>query len=322
MGGDIKVKGKRKKSGNARAGAFAVGTLGLGAALLVACEFARQEATPSFASLATRSVMENREPIQIVGHRGAKGIAPENTTASFQAAMDAGVDTIELDVHLSKDDHLVVIHDPALERTTDGQGLVSDFTLEELKALNAAARFQGSHPCGVQRIPTLQEVYDLVGSLVEINIEVKMAADGSRYPGIEKKVVDTVQRNGAVSRTIVSSFDFVTVREVQRLEPDLACYAIISTGYFWKMGLTGQRAEAVVSDLVENGFTQVAVNKQYLSADLMSLLDQAGFVVGVWIVDDAAELWEFVEMGVDRVTTDRPDLLVPIYRAGMPEAAP
>ena len=135
-------------------------------------------------------------------------------------------------------------------------------------------------------------------------------------------MVDTVRRNGALDTTVVSSFDFATVQEVQRLEPALACYAIISTDYFWEMGVRGGRAGEVVSDLVANGFTQVAVNKKYLSADLMSLLDDAGFLVGAWIVDDADELWKFAGMGVDRVTTDRPDLLVPAYRAGVAGAAP
>lgn len=266
--------------------------------------------------------MVSGQTLQIVGHRGAKGVAPENTLSSFQAALDAGVDMIELDVHLSKDGHLVVIHDPALDRTTDGQGMVGDLTLAELKALNAAAQFPGSHPYGIQRIPTLQEVYDLVGGRVEINVEIKTTAGGSRYPGIEQAVVDTVRRNHALATTVVSSFDFATVQEAHRLEPALACYAIISTDYFWEMGVRGGRAGDVVSDLTENGFTQVAVNKKYLSADLMSLLDEAGFMVGVWIVDDADELWEFAGMGVDRVTTDRPDLLVPAYRAGTAGTAP
>jgi glycerophosphoryl diester phosphodiesterase len=254
--------------------------------------------------------MEVEHRVQIVGHRGAKGVAPENTLVSFQAALDEGVDMIELDVHLSTDGELVVIHDPRLERTTDGSGLVGDFTLEDLKKLDASAKFEGDAWSGVQRIPTLQEVYDLVQGQVEINVEIKTAEDGSRYPGIEDKVVALARENDALAYTVVSSFDFPTVQEVLSLEPEMACYAIVSTDYFREMGLKGKRANDAVADLVAHGFSQVAVNKQYLSKDLMSLLADAGFVVGVWVLNDVDEMWAFMELGVDRVTTDRPDLLI------------
>jgi glycerophosphoryl diester phosphodiesterase len=148
--------------------------------------------------------------LEIVGHRGAKGIAPENTLVGFQVALELGVDMIELDVHLSKDGELVVIHDPRLERTTDGRGLVSAYTLAELKELDAAARFEGDTSYGVQRIPTLEEVYALVQGRTRINVEIKRTADGERYPGIEGKVVESVRRNDALAYTIISSFDFPT----------------------------------------------------------------------------------------------------------------
>lgn len=257
--------------------------------------------------------MSTNDQFEILGHRGAKGIAPENTLASFQVALDVGVDMIELDVHLSKDGELVVIHDPDLARTTGGSGLICDLSLKELKALDAAAKFNGTVTYGTQRIPTLQEVYDLVQRQTRINIEIKTTEDGSRYPGIERNVVEFVWQNEAIAYTIISSFDFPTLQEVQRLEPDLVCYAGISTDYFREMGFKGKGASGVVADLVQSGLCQVAVNKQYLSQDLMSLLDQAGFNVCVWVVNDVDEMWKFANMGVDRITTDRPDLLISAY---------
>ena len=97
------------------------------ASLLAACRDGEAGLTPAGRN---RSVIASA-PLEIVGHRGAKGITPENTLASFQKALDLGVDMIELDVHLSKDGELVVIHDPNLERTTNGSGLVGDYTLEQ-----------------------------------------------------------------------------------------------------------------------------------------------------------------------------------------------
>jgi glycerophosphoryl diester phosphodiesterase len=225
--------------------------------------------------------VSSNDQIEILGHRGAKGVAPENTLASFQVALDVGVDMIELDVHLSKDGELVVIHDPDLERTTDGS--------------------------------TLQEVYDLVQGVTLINIEIKTAQDGSRYPGIERKVVEFVRQNEAIAFTIISSFDFPTLQDVQRLEPELVCYAIISKDYFREMEIKGNCGSDIVTDLKRNGFCQVAVNKHYLDSDLMSLLDQAGFKVCAWVVNDVDEMWKYADLGVDRITTDRPDLLLSAY---------
>ncbi|MBM3131125.1 MAG: hypothetical protein FJ009_21185 [Chloroflexi bacterium] len=100
-------------------------------------------AAPSATPQAARAIL-------FVGHRGAAGEAPENTLAAFQRGLEVGVDVIELDVHLSRDDQLVVIHDPRLDRTTDGSGLVRDFPLADLRRVNAAARFKGASDFGAQ----------------------------------------------------------------------------------------------------------------------------------------------------------------------------
>jgi glycerophosphoryl diester phosphodiesterase len=263
---------------------------------------------------ATVDTTQRFRQIEIVGHRGARDIAPENTLAGFEKALATGVDMIELDVHLSKDGELVVIHDANLDRTTNGQGTVREHTLAELKELDATAQYTGPGLFGAQEIPTLQEVYDLVPDDVQINVEIKTSGDGSRYPGIEERVLEVVRSNEALAQTVVSSFDFPTIQEIQRLEPELATYAIISQGYFYEQGLLGRRPKNVAADLVAHGFAQVAVNKEYLSKDLLSELQQAGLVVGVWIIDDVKEMMHFAELGVDRITTDRPDLLVPAAR--------
>jgi glycerophosphoryl diester phosphodiesterase len=282
---------------------------------LGACHAENEQVAMDSNLSARGSEMKTGNRLEIVGHRGAKGIAPENTLASFQAAVDIGVDMIELDVHLSKDGELVVIHDPNLERTTDGSGFVGDLTLAQLRELDAAAKFDGDASYGVQHIPTLQEVYDLVDEQCRVNIEIKMRADGSRYADIERKVVDFLRENDAISSTVISSFDFPTLQQIQELEPHLECYAIVSTDYFREMGLKGKRANDVVDDLLVHGFHQVAVNKEFLSQDLTALLDQAGFLVTAWIVNDVDEMWQYANRGIGRITTDRPDLLIPAYRS-------
>ena len=153
--------------------------------------------------------------VKIYAHRGASAYAPENTLPAFQAAMEQGADGIELDVHLSRDGELVVIHDEELDRTTNGTGLVKDHTLAELKKLCADNGMSGY---GDVRIPTLQEVLELVKpSGMLVNIELKTGI--LWYEGIEKKTLDLVEKLGMKNRTVYSSFNHYSIAEVQRLAP-------------------------------------------------------------------------------------------------------
>ena len=121
--------------------------------------------------------------IIFIGHRDAAGEAPENTLAAFQRGLDIGVDAVELDVHLSKDDELVVIHDPHIERISDGTGIVRDLMFADIRRVNAAAKFKGGIDYGAQRIPTLQEVYDLVATRGKIHVEIKLGCAGQSLSG-------------------------------------------------------------------------------------------------------------------------------------------
>jgi glycerophosphoryl diester phosphodiesterase len=256
----------------------------------------------------------NHKPI-ILGHRGAKSIAPENTLASFQTALEIGVDMLELDVHLSKDGELMVIHDPKLSRTTDGQGMVCDFDRETLQALNAAAKFSGEKSFGIQHIPTLQEVYDLVGDQAAINVEIKTKADGSRYAGIEEKVAALVKHNGKIDTSVISSFNFPTIEKIQKLAPSLQCHVIVSGGFFQQKAKEGKTEQDIVQEFVQRNYDLVAIEKSYLTNSLMALLNEAGIQEAVWIINDVDEMERYLAMGVDRLTSDDPHIIVPAFRA-------
>jgi len=150
----------------------------------------------------------------VIAHRGYRAKYPENTLVAFQAAIDAGADMIELDVLLSKDRSMVVIHDESLDRTTNGQGLVGDYTLSELKELDAGSWFD---PCFTgERLPTLEEVLDLVKGKVFINIEIKRSAYEPQHPpdAVEKKIVELVRRKNFEESVLISSFEW---RVLERL---------------------------------------------------------------------------------------------------------
>lgn len=247
-----------------------------------------------------------------VGHRGAAGIAPENTLASFQAALVAGVQMVELDVHLSRDGQLVVMHDSRVDRTTNGQGRVSDLTLAQLRELDAAAHFAGKTRYGVQRIPILDEVFDLVQGWARVNVEIKLAAKDRPYPGIERKLVQCLRRRQAIADTIIASFDVPTLQRLRAIEPRLDCLAIVSTAQFPYADPCA--AAQSVARLVHSGLQGVAIDRRCLSEEVMLLLKRARLRVAVWVINDIAQMWQFESMGVDYLTTDRPDLLLPAYR--------
>ena len=157
---------------------------------------------PDWASLLPMpsSRVSQRHPI-IVGHRGAQGLAPENTLAAFRAAADLNIDGVEFDVMRTADGHLVVFHDDEVERTTNGSGLIYDLTLAQVKALDAGSHFD---PRFVgERVPTLEELFDfLKGTDLLIFLELK---DPWRFPEIEQQTIDMIRAYGLVERTQIRS---------------------------------------------------------------------------------------------------------------------
>src|SRR6056297_1649122 len=145
--------------------------------------------------------------IYILGHRGASGMAPENTESAFKKALQSGADGVELDVHLTKDKELVVIHDERVDRTTDGTGYVKDLTLKEIKKLDAGSYF--SPQFAGERILTLEEALELARSFKLINIEIKNMI--IKYKDIERELLGTIKKMNLESKVICSSFNHYSV---------------------------------------------------------------------------------------------------------------
>ena len=154
----------------------------------------------------------------IIGHRGYRAKYPENTLAAFEAAIEAGAVMIELDVMLSRDRKVVVIHDATLDRTTNGKGSVADFTLAELKQLDAGSWFDTQF--ADLQIPELSEVLDLVNGRAYINIEIKSNAYESNHPtdAIEKQVVELLRQKNLPDTSMISSFDVNILEQIAFME--------------------------------------------------------------------------------------------------------
>ena len=157
----------------------------------------------------------DQEKTKVWAHRGASGYAPENTLDAFRKAVEMGADGIELDVQMTKDGELVVIHDETIDRVSNGKGWVKDYTYEELKKFN----FNKTHlEYTKEEIPTLEQVYRLIKPTnLTINVEIKTGI--VFYPGIEERVLELTERLGMKERVIYSSFNHYTIRKIKELDP-------------------------------------------------------------------------------------------------------
>ena len=162
--------------------------------------------------------MQTGKGTNCIAHRGFSGEYPENTMLAFQKAVEAGCDGIELDVHLTKDGEIVVIHDETVDRTTDGRGAVKDYTLSELRRLDASGRFTGLF--GVQHIPTLREYFDYIRSFsIFTNIELKNSE--YYYEGLEEKTITLIREYHLEDRILFSSFNNASVLFCRKLAPEI-----------------------------------------------------------------------------------------------------
>ena len=232
----------------------------------------------------------------IIAHRGFKKNYPENTLTAFQAAMDAGVPMIELDVTLSRDRKLVVIHDATLERTTSGHGSVHDHTLEELKQLDAGSWFHSDF--AEERLPELGEVLDLVDGRVITNIEIKSNAYEPHHPAdaIEKQIVDLVKQKKALDAVLISSFKAEILMQVSAIAEKPAL-ALISSD-----PADGQTIK-LCQDL--NAFSWHP-DHRILTESQVEKMHAAGLKVFPYTIDTMADYLKMTAMNVDGVITNDP----------------
>lgn len=231
----------------------------------------------------------------IFGHRGASGYAPENTLEAFALAMEMGADGFELDVHLSKDGELIVIHDETVDRTTNGTGRIMDLTFDEIKQLDASNHIPGYENV---RIPTLGEVYDLVRDTTHmINVEIK--TDNIFYPGLLQKCLALEIEKGMQGRIIYSSFNHYTMMELKQVSPHskagLLYEAIIPDPWHY--------AKLLGADFVHPSVANVFV------PDLVKNTLENSIGVNLWTVNDPDAMRECLKYDMG-IITNYPDIAV------------
>ncbi|GBG06368.1 glycerophosphodiester phosphodiesterase [Paenibacillus agaridevorans] len=229
---------------------------------------------------------------KVWGHRGASGYSPENTMEAFQLAIEMKADGVELDVQLSKDGHLVVIHDETINRVSNGSGWVKDFTLVELREYN----FNNNYPLHKHvYIPTLEEVYSLFkGTGMQLNVELKTGV--VFYYGIEEKVLELTKRMGMLDMVIFSSFNHYTIKKIKTLNSSAKIGLLYRDGYI---------AIAEYGKLLGAEYIHPpAYGLNY--PDLVKTCIDKGLRINVWNVNDA-DLKKCYELGVNAIITNYPD---------------
>ena len=228
-------------------------------------------------------------------HRGASAKAPENTLAAFRLAHELGADGVELDVQLTADGQVVVIHDETLDRTTSGKGPVGVRTLRQIKALDASNGREGYQG---ESVPTLDEVLDVLGPTgMNLNIELKNSVEP--YPGLEQAVLGIVDAAGLAERVIYSSFNHISATQLARSSQPSRVGLLFSDvltepwGYAQRLDMAALHPHWKYVQFVP---------------ETIERCHALGMDINVWTVDDPGTVRRLADLGADAVITNRPDV--------------
>jgi glycerophosphoryl diester phosphodiesterase len=244
-------------------------------------------------------------PPLVIAHRGDSARRPENTLASFASALEIGAEVVEFDVQLTRDRQVVVLHDPAVDRTTDGTGRVQDLTLAELRRFSAGypARFGDAYRG--ERIPTLSEVLGLLRDRAIGMIEIKHdAVTADAEGGIEAHTVAEVRKAGMETQVALISFSRLALVRCRALAP------AILRGHLFHRAEVGE----VLAGAREVACTLVLPEKGMLSVELRDRAREAGVKVATWVIDDPAELASLAHFDLYGIGTNRPGEMMEALR--------
>jgi glycerophosphoryl diester phosphodiesterase len=230
-----------------------------------------------------------------IGHRGAAGTRPELTAPAFERALEIGVDMIELDVQLTRDEKLVVLHDRELGRTVLGEGAVRDYTLAELCALDAGAWFalEYAGTC----VPSLAEVLDLTAGRAELNVEIKSGA--ADWEATARALIELLREKGRLASTVISSFEMGALRSVREHCAEA------------RIGVLWHNADVEPMWLLAEALAARSIHPLWSLVDRV-VVEQAhdrGLQVIVWTVNEPHDIAALAEMGVDGIISDYPERL-------------
>lgn len=228
-----------------------------------------------------------------IAHRGSSGSCPENTREAFEKAIEVGVDMVEMDCQLSKDGHVVVIHDERLYRTAGVKGYVKGKSLKQLKKLDVGSWFKKSFKG--ERILTLEEVMEIVAGKVDLGLDIKPVSHGPL--GIELKILFILSHYDYLERAILSSFDYRSLRRIRELAPEARI------GVLWGAGIKDNPFQVAR----EVNAYSLHIQKELAIPSFLQRAGQLGLKSFVWTVNEVAEMQKFVSLGADGLISDFPE---------------
>ena len=235
--------------------------------------------------------------VKVTAHRGASAAAPENTQSAIEKAIQHGAHMIEIDVHMSRDGQVVLLHDDRLDRTTGKSAHVWDLTLREIQQLDAGSWF-GPEFTG-EKIPTLKAVLQLTQGRAGLNIEIKKSG---HEPGIAGIVADLIKAKKRIQDCIVTSFDRDAILAIKTHEPR------IRTGFIF--------ARSVPNDAFDGPWDVLSTHHDLVDSSFIRRAHAADKKVHVWTVNDPELMRRLVDLGVDNIITNEPALLIQVLRKG------
>ena len=230
----------------------------------------------------------------VCAHRGQSGLFPENTMAAFEAAVALGADLIECDVHLTSDGHMVVMHDADVKRTTDGEGLLSEMTLDEVRALDAGS--WKSEEFAGEKVPLLDEVLANIAPRCLVNIEIKQH-------GIAEQVARLIVDAGAVRTTSIVSFDVGDLEDAKRAVPELSC-GLITSG---PEADTLEAAHELISSALAAGANFITCGHRSVTETLLRECHLAGLILMAWTMDNPEDIQRMIDRQADALVSNYPE---------------
>ena len=230
----------------------------------------------------------------IIAHRGASGSAPENTIPAIIKAISDGANYIEIDVHQTLDEKIVVIHDYSVDRTTAHEGEIKNLTYSEIEKMEAGKwfsdKFEGT------KIPLLEEVLNIIPDSVKLIIEVK--GDSSVYPGIENNIVDILRRSNLKNRIILKSFDEDVLAKFKLLAPEIPRLLVYVFGFC----------------VLDTDCQYLQHYEMFLRESFVKSAQEKGYKIIAWGVQSKSTMERVLSYGIDGIETDHPELLVKLLQ--------
>lgn len=248
--------------------------------------------------------------IWVIAHRGASKDAPENTLRAFGLAMAQGADMIELDVRLSRDGEIMVFHDKTLNRTSNGDGKLAEYSLQELKALDAGSWFD-PHLFANEPIPTLKEVLELCAGRIMLNIEIKKDAVSRKDDSLERRIIQLLKDYHMLEHSMISSFNTLTLVRFKELEPSLSTALLygntVRTNLRAKIPIYGYQAYQMV---LRTRADSLNIRKNLVTRGFLKRSLETGVRIHPFTVDQPKLYKKLIRRQVNGIITNTPENMI------------